>query len=158
MDINAAMDRVLNALSEGASLKEACYAAGVSPGAHYHWLKTNRPYKEGYEFACRLRTRLLEDVLTTRAISGYDETKITTTLLTDGSGNVIAEIPTEKVTVHKYDNNLALRLLAANDDKFNPKRMIEIEDKSKKSIAEILSEARNRLAAGTGVADAEESN
>jgi vacuolar-type H+-ATPase subunit I/STV1 len=111
-------------------------------------VSADKPYRAGYEFAVQIRNRLLEDILMKRAIEGHDEIKIVSTLVTDANGNVIAEIPTEKVSVRKIDNALALRLLAANDGRYNPKKKIEIEDRSKKSIAEILADARKRLAGG----------
>lgn len=146
MYVGEAMDKVLQALADQATLKEACRAAGVSEGAHYHWLKTNHPYQEGYKLAIRIRARGLEDTLNRRAVEGYDERKVTYTLITDQDGNVVKRIPVEEVVTHKHDNALGLRMLGANDEQYNPKANVTI-DHSKASIEEILAAARNRLAA-----------
>jgi hypothetical protein len=139
MNTGAVMDAILTALSEGATLKEACKAGGVSPAAHYHYLRNDAAYKAGYDLAVTLRTRLLEDTLTRRAIDGFDEVKVTSTILPNGT-----EIPTEKVVTRKHDNTLALRLLAASDEKFNNKiRPAEIAAGG--SVAEAINAARKRL-------------
>lgn len=146
MNLGEAMDKVLQAIADQASLKEACHAAGVSPGAHYHWLKSDVPYQEGYKLALRIRARGLEDTLNRRSVEGYDERKVTYTLIADMDGNVVKRVPVEEVVTHKYDNNLALRMLAANDERYNPKAEVRV-DHSRVSIEEILAAARNRLAA-----------
>jgi hypothetical protein len=145
LDLGKAMDTILNAIAEGHSIKEAAKLAGVSSAAHYHWLKSNQPYQQGYKLAITLRNGILEDVCLKRAIEGYDEVKTTFSLIQDPSTGLVMEVPVEKVVVRKVDNNLASRMLAANDERYNPKSKVEVIDKT--SRANILAGARRRLAA-----------
>lgn len=141
LDVGQTMDILLNALAEGHSLKEAALKAQCSPAAHYHWLKTDRAYQEGYKLAVTMRTRLLEDTLLKRAIDGFDEIQTTYSVTPDGR-----EIPVEKKVTRKIDNRLAGQMLAANNDQYNLK-IKPAEIASKTSVAEVLAAARRRLAA-----------
>jgi hypothetical protein len=148
LDLGKAMDTILNAIAEGHSIKEAAQLAGVSSAAHYHWLKSNQPYQQGYKLAITLRNGILEDVCLKRAIEGYDEVKTTFSLIQDPSTGLVMEVPVEKVVVRKVDNNLASRMLAANDERYNPKSKVEVTNRT--SVAEILANARRRVAASRG--------
>ena len=148
------MDIILNAISEGHSIKEACQKAGVSPAAHYHYLKNDKAYQAGYSLAITLRNGILEDVCLKRAIEGFDEVKTTYSLVQDPSTGDVMEVPVEKIVTRRVDNALASRMLAANNEKYNPKAKVEVTNRT--SVAEILSGARRRLAASRGEDDAEE--
>jgi hypothetical protein len=139
MNTGAVMDAILTALSEGATLKEACKAGGVSPAAHYHYLKTDAAYKAGYDLAVTLRTRLIEDTLTRRAIDGQPETKQIFNVLPSGE-----KILVEEQVTHKFDNALAIRMLSANDDRYNPK-IKPAEIAAGGTVAEAINSARKRL-------------
>lgn len=133
-----AMDTLLQAIAEGASLVEAAATAGVSVGAHYHWLNSSPGYKEGFEFAKTIRAGNLRDVLRRRAVDGYDEVK--TFVEVDANGN---EIVTGKQYHRKYDSGLAIRFLEAElPDEFT-KRVKQ--EKTTVTIADTLAAARNRL-------------
>lgn len=141
--LEEAMNRIYDVIQNGGTLREACLQANVSPAAHYHWLKSYAGYREGYDLAIQLRNRVLEDVLLSRAIDGQFETRVTFNVMPDGS-----KIPVEEIVTKRFDNALAIRLLAANEEKYNTK--VKSENKSDANLIEILASARKRLEDSNG--------
>lgn len=139
MNLEAAMNKIYDVIQAGGTLKEACSQANVHCGAHYHWLKSYPGYREGYDLAIQLRNRVLEDALVTRAIDGQLETRVTFTVLPDGS-----KIPVEEIVTRRFDNALAIRMLAAQDERYNP-RIKPAEIAAGGTVAEAIINARKRL-------------
>lgn len=144
MDANRAKDRVLEAIADGSSLKEACRAAGVSCAAHYSWKSADPAYLAAWEFAKSIRADRAEEEIERRGIDGYDE--VTTYEKSDGT--------VERKTVRKYDGTLLLAYVkAAKPEKYSDKFKHEISGEV--SVAETIQNARKRLAQSRGETDGE---
>lgn len=135
------MDTVLNAIADGHTIKEACQKAGVSTGAHYHWLANDKDgsYTEGYSFALRIRADRGEEAIERRGIDGFDE--VTTFTEVDEFGQ---ERVTGRKTVRKYSDSLLLAWVKANKpEKYSDKFKAEITGEV--TVADTLAAARKRL-------------
>lgn len=89
----------------GDTVTEACKKSGITVQDYDHIRADNIEAQDGYKRALELQIEFYETELKNRAMNGYDEVTY------DANGTAVK-------TIHKHDNDLLLRLLAARDARY----------------------------------------
>lgn len=97
--------RIEKSISRGLTDVEACFRAKVAPKDYLKWRGQHPEIREGYERAQDEQVQYYEKVARKRAVKGYTETTF------DAQGNI-------KKSVHKFDSDLLLKMLAARSSKY----------------------------------------
>lgn len=64
------VDAIIQSIQNGATVMQACEAAGIDPRTFYRWRKKYKEVEELYEMALDSRVQIVEDSLFKRAVEG----------------------------------------------------------------------------------------
>lgn len=133
--------RFLEAIAEGNTVDVACYYVGMSPASAYALRNraAGRVFAMGWDAAARLARQRFSDVLTSRALDGYEES------WTRPDG--------ETYTRRRYDNRLAMAMLARLDRQVEA-QAATAEGEAARLIAQDFDAYLNLVEAGEGPARA----
>lgn len=133
--------RFLEAIAEGNTVEVACYSVGMSPASAYALRNraAGRVFAMGWDAAARLARQRFADVLTSRALDGFEET------WTRPNG--------ETFTRRRYDNRLAMAMLSRLDRQVEA-RAATAEGEAARLIAQDFDAWLDLVEAGEGSARA----
>lgn len=126
-------ERFLKALSDGATVGDACRSAGIARRTAYTWRDRDKEFREAWDSAILDGVDALEGEALRRAVRGVIEPVVS-------AGKLVTK-------VRKYSDTLLIFLLKARDPRFRDKSAVELTGKDGEPLKVEAEDVKQKLLA-----------